>query len=172
MTTRVRTALKPALWIISFLFLSACATTLAPSYDQAIVNGLQSTSQKLMQFFASTTSGTTSGTARAAFDDRQVTYDNIIGSLDALVIQARARPIPKNSVTERVNAALEKRGVRVLDGDDAPSASAMQEISKTMVKMRDTDRKQGVTAFEVLAFRNQVEIYLDQAITYETYLER
>jgi hypothetical protein len=48
----------------------------------------------------------------------------------------------------------------------------MEEISKTMTKMRDTDKKQGVTEFEVRAFKGQVVIYLDQAITYETFLER
>jgi hypothetical protein len=38
--------------------------------------------------------------------------------------------------------------------------------------MRDVDKKQGVTAFEVAAFKGQVVIYLDQALTYENFLER
>ena len=38
--------------------------------------------------------------------------------------------------------------------------------------MRDTDRKQGLTAFEVGAFKGQATIYFDQAITYENFLQR
>lgn len=157
-----------ALAAAMLLLVSACVTTLAPSYDQAIVDGLGSTSQKLMEFFASTSSGTSA----SSFDGRASTYNKLIGTLDALAIQARARPIPKNKVTEKVNEVLARRGIDVLDGGDAPSAVAMDKISETMTKMRDVDKKQGVTAFEVKAFKGQVAIYLDQAITYESYLER
>lgn len=150
------------------LFFSACVTALAPSYDQVIVDGLQSTNQKLMQFFASTSSGTVQATA----GDRVGTYNQLIGTLDALAIQARARPIPTNDVKEKVNEVLAERGIEILDVNDAPSAVAMEQISKTMAKMRDVDKKQGLTEFEVRAFRGQVVIYLDQAITYETYLQR
>jgi hypothetical protein len=48
----------------------------------------------------------------------------------------------------------------------------MGKISETLVKMRDTDKNQGVTATEVQVFKNQVAIYLDQALTYESFLER
>ncbi|NIW84999.1 MAG: hypothetical protein GWN09_00060 [Gammaproteobacteria bacterium] len=150
------------------LLASACATTLAPNYDKALVDGLTATNMKLMEHFAATSAGTASDT----FDKRESTYNNLIGRLDALVIQARARPIPKNYVTEKVNAYLEKRGVQILDGGDTPSATALEKISGTMVKMRDTDKKQGVTPFEVAAFKGQVVIFMDQALTYETFLER
>jgi hypothetical protein len=168
MAKLTRTVTRAVFPVTALLFLSACVTTLAPSYDKAIVDGLVSTNQQLMEFFASVSSGT----SKDSFDEREGTYNNIIGSLDALVIQANARPIPKNKITEKVNEVLTKRGVQILEGDDAPSASAMEEISKTMTKMRDTDKKQGVTEFEVRAFKGQVVIYLDQAITYETFLER
>jgi hypothetical protein len=150
------------------LLFSACVTTLAPDYDQAIVDGLRSTNQKLMEFFASASPGTIQATA----GDRVGSYNQMIGTLDALAIQARARPVPQNDVTAKVNEVLEKRGIDILDSDSAPSAVAMERISETMAKMRDVDKKQGVTAFEVRAFRGQVVIYLDQAITYETYLQR
>lgn len=163
-----RTSAATGMAAVILLLFSACATTLAPSYDQAIVDGLGSTNRKLMEFFASASFGTNPAT----YGDREGTYNSMIGTLDALAIQARARPIPKNEITKRVNEALEKRGIDVLDGDDAPSAVAMDKISETMTKMRDVDKKQGVTAFEVKVFKGQVAIYLDQAITYESYLER
>jgi hypothetical protein len=163
-TTRTK-AIFPG---ILLLFLSACTTTLAPPYDQAIMDGLNDANANLMVFFASTTSGT----SPQSFDEREERYNTLIGSLDALVIQSRARPMPKNDITEAVNAFLEKRGAPSLVGGEAPSASAIAKISETMTKMRDTDKKQGVTAFEVSAFRGQVVIYLDQALTYETFLKR
>lgn len=150
------------------LLLGGCATTLAPRYDQAVVDGLNTTSTKLMTFFA----GISPGTAKAGFAKRARTYAELIGSMDALTIQAQSRPIPKNRITEKVDAYLRKRGIQALSGEDAPSATAMAAISRTLAKMRDTDKKQGLTAIEVLAFKGQVVTYLDQAITYENFLRR
>ena len=150
------------------VFLTACATTLAPNYDKAIVDGLVSVSQKTMELFASTSSGT----SKSDYGNREKTYNSIIGSIDALAIQAKARPIPKNKTTEKVNEHLRSRGVNVLVGEDAPSATALKKISETVVKMRDTDKKQGITAVEVQAFKGQAVIYFDQALTYESFLER
>ena len=168
MRNRMTTVTERVATISLLLLVSACVTQLAPDYDKALVDSLNSTNESLMEFFASASQGL----KPSAFDERKPTYDNLIGRLDALIIQARSRPIPENSVTEKVNEALEKRGVQILDGSDTPSASALQGISATMVKMRDTDQKQGVTAFEVAAFKGQVSIYMDQAMTYENYLER
>jgi hypothetical protein len=149
-------------------FLTACNTTLAPSYDKAIVDGLVSVNQKSMEIFASISSGTSNGD----YDKREKRYNFLIGSIDALTIQAKARPVPKNKVTEKVNEYLRSRGIEALEGEDAPSAIALEKISKTITKMRDTDKKQGLTAFEVKAFKGQTVIYLDQALTYESFLER
>lgn len=168
MKNRMRTIMERFSAIAVLLLASACVTQLAPDYDQALVDRLNSTNEALMEFFASTSQGVNP----SAFGERKPSYDSLIGKLDALIIQARSRPIPENSVTEKVNAALEKRGVQILDDGDTPSASALQRISETMVKMRNTDQKQGVTAFEVTAFKGQVSIYMDQAMTYENYLQR
>jgi hypothetical protein len=153
---------------VALLFSTACTTKLAPNYDKAIVDGLTSTNVKLMELFAETSSGTTPGT----FDQREKSYNSLIGNLDALTIQAKSRPIPKNRVTEKVNEYLQRREVTVLEGGEAPSAAALGHISETIVKMRDTDKEQGVTFIEVAAFKGQVVIYLDQAMTYEGFLER
>lgn len=150
------------------VFLTACTATLAPNYDKAIVDGLVSANQKSMEIFASTSSGTSNGD----YDKREKQYNSLIGSIDALAIQAKARPVPKNNVTEKVNKYLHSRGIEALEGEDAPSATALEKISETITKMRDTDKKQGLTAFEVKAFKGQTVIYLDQALTYESFLER
>lgn len=153
---------------IMAVFLASCTTMLAPSYDKAIVDGLVSVNQKMMEHFASTSSGTN----KSDYATREKTYNSIIGSLDALSIQAKARPVPNESISLEVNEYLRSRGVDVLEGEVAPSATALERISETITKMRDTDKKQGLTAFEVKAFKGQAVIYLDQAMTYESFLER
>lgn len=152
------------------LSLFGCATQLAPPYDKALVDGLYTVNTETMILLATASGGTKPDT----FSTREEKYNALIGQLDALAILAAARPVPKNKVTEAINQLLEKRGSETVVEDDAtpPSAHAIKKISETLSKMRDTDRKQGVTATEVQAFRGQAVIYFDQAITYENFLQR
>lgn len=165
------TAVYARAWLLTLcLFLSACATQLAPEYDEALLEGLNDASAEVMTLFASASGGTTANT----FPAREDRYNNLIGRLDAMVIAAGARPVPQNRVTDTINRLLEARGHQPLENDDAtpPSAHAIQRVSETLAKMRDTDKRQGVTALEVQAFRGQAVIYFDQAITYENFLQR
>lgn len=150
--------------------LAACQVQLAPAYDKALAEGLSQTSADSMTLLASAAGGTSAGTYASRRDE----YSQLIGRLEALALAAGARPMPKNKVGDAINRLLEKRGSPALEDDDAtpPSAHAIRKVAETFAKMRDTDRKQGVTAFEVEAFKGQVRIYLDQAITYENFLER
>jgi hypothetical protein len=150
--------------------LYGCATQLAPSYDKAVVDGLNGVNTEAMTLLASASNGTKAET----FPARETQYATLIGKLDALAVLAGARPIPKNKVSEPVNQLLDRRGSGSITEDDAtpPSAHAVKRISETFAKMRDTDRKQGVTVTEVQAFKGQVVIYFDQAITYENFLQR
>jgi hypothetical protein len=151
-----------------FLTFSGCAATLAPQYDKAVVEGLTETNTDAMEFFASVCKGT----KKESFDLREAKYARLIGHFDALEIQAKARPVPNNRVIDKINDVLSKRGVPVPDDSEAPSATAIGKISFTFRKMRDTDQKQGLTLMEVEAFKRQVSIYMDQALTYESFLER
>lgn len=157
------------LFVLSWgLCLVACSVQLAPLYNKAIADSLVSVNQQAMTLFASASSGTT----RDTYAQRDAAYNSLIGNLDALALQAKSRPVPDASVNEKVNAFLSKRGVSLPASGDAPSAMALEQISITVAKMRDTDKKQGLTAFEVAAFKGQVVIYLDQALTYENFLTR
>lgn len=156
----------PALSIV-FAF-SACATQLAPPYDKALVDGMASTNKEVMYLFAAASSGT----SKDSFQTRADSYNKAIGSADALEIQAKARPLPKTKVTEIANKYLAQRGLPALTDDQIPSATALHKVSETIAKMRDTDKKQGLTGMEVTAFKGQAAIYLDQAITYESFLQR
>lgn len=160
-------------WYLSVMMflvfmLAGCVTTLAPNYDKALVDGLTTTNTEVMEFLAFVDDGTQKNT----FDQRKQKYANLVGRFNALEIQAKARPVPQNKITEKINDFLNKRGVQPIDDSETPSATAMKKISETLVKMRDTDQKQGVTSTEVQGFKNQISIYLDQALTYESFLER
>jgi hypothetical protein len=164
-----RTLICCPLILIALVFmLTGCATTLAPQYDKALVDGLTKTNVEVMEFLASVSDGT----QRDTFDQRKEKYAHLVGLFDALEIQAKARPAPSNKIIDKINDILSKRGVPMPEDSETPSATAMEKISGTLVKMRDTDQKQGVTSIEVQAFKNQISIYLDQALTYESFLER
>ncbi|PID27338.1 MAG: hypothetical protein CR982_06200 [Candidatus Cloacimonadota bacterium] len=150
------------------IFLTGCATTMAPNYNRVIVEGLISINKKTMELFASTSLGTNSAT----YYGRSKTYNTIIGNIDALIIQLKARPKPRNKIIGKVNKYLQSRGVNLLEDEVTPSATALEKVSETITKMRDTDKKQGLTSFEVKLFKGQTIIYLDQALTYEAFLER
>jgi hypothetical protein len=152
------------------LSLLACVAQLAPAYDKTIVDELNAANVEAMTLFASTSGGT----AKETFPSRADKYNALVGKLDALAIAAGARPVPKNHVTETINTLLIARGGQGLSEDlsTPPSAHAIQRVSDTVAKMRDTDKAQGLMALEVQAFRGQAVIYLDQAITYENFLQR
>lgn len=158
----------PLLLITLIFMLTGCAAKLAPNYDRALVEGLTTSNIAVMEFLAFVSGGTQKDT----FDQRKYKYANLIGRFDALAIQARTRPVPKHTITDKMNDYLSNRGVPMLDDSDTPSASAMAKISETLVKMKNTDQKQGITTIEVQTFKNQVIIYLDQALTYESFLDR
>ena len=155
---------------LSLLF-TGCTTKLAPPYDQVVANELTNLSPDLMTLMASISNGV----GKDSFATREATYNSLIGRLDALAIQAGARPMPKNKVTDEINRLLKKRNDTAgLEDDDTtpPSTHAIKKISETLSKARDTDRKQGLTAYEAIAFKGQIVIYLDQAVTYENFLQR
>lgn len=155
------------IYFTAFL-LTACSTTLAPSYDHAIVDGLKSVNQDLMEHLASTAMGT----EQDSFEERDERYIRLIGTLDALAIQSKARPIPSVDISNKIDGYLKARGITTQDKNDLPSTVALREISKAMVTMRKVDKEQGLTATEVQGFKGVVSIYLNQALTYENYLER
>jgi hypothetical protein len=145
----------------------SCKAQLAPAFDKSIVDGLTAANVEAMELFASVSAGSD----KADFPDREDKYNAVIGAFDALAIQAGARPIPDSKVRDAVNSVLEKKGIAVLNGD-APSVEPLKLVSKTVTKMRDTDKKQGVTATEAAAFKGVAAISIDQALTYEKFLER
>jgi hypothetical protein len=163
-------------WLVLFLgaclFDAGCAVSLAPKFDQNIVDNLSVTSTEIFQLLAEVSAGT----AKTDYDKRDAKYNHVIGKLEALALQINARPVPKNKIVSKIigkaNDRLKQRGVSTLisSGDTAPSATAIKNVLANIRKMKDTDKLQGVTAFEVQAFKGNIELFLDQALTYERFL--
>lgn len=143
-----------------------CRTLLAPEYDKAIVETISTVSEKTMSLFAKVSEGT----SNLNFSEREEEYNNLIGAYDALKIKAKARPIPKNTATKKINELLGTRG-NALSGD-YPSAFAFEKIANTLRKMKEKDRSSVIKPTAIAAFKGQVEIFLDQALTYESFLKR
>jgi hypothetical protein len=154
------------------VLLAACATQLAPAYDESIFSGLTASNKDVQTLFASVVDGVSAKT----FDDRAPTYAHIIGELDALEVQAKSRPIPSAVTLERANAVLSVNGMQRLVNDpkftDFPSARSIQNTADTLKRMRLVDQREGLHGAEINAFENQASIYLTQAITYEAFLKR
>lgn len=154
----------------ALLSITGCATQLAPPYDKNVADGLTAANTEAMTLMAAASQGTDKKT----FSSREDKYNALIGRIDALALSAGARPMPNNKVTDAINKLLEGRGVEPIKDDDVtpPSAHSIKRIAETLTKMRDTDKTQGVTAYEAQLFKGQLVIYFDQAITYENFLQR
>lgn len=153
--------------LISVILLTSCEATLAPAYDQAIVDKVTVSSDLAMQFFAAVDEGTESDT----FTAREPIYNQLIGAFESLKLHAKARPVPDDAAMEKINAVLDSKGSNPVAGD-YPSAFAFEQIADTFTKMKHTDREKGLNPIIIMAFKGQIEIYLDQAITYESFLKR
>lgn len=156
--------------IFIFIFMTAsCTVKLSPDYDKDLSTSLSSINTEMMVFFASIDEGTHS----TNFGDRKQTYSKIKGKLEALVIDLKSRPTPSINNMEAINAILKANNIPILPNDmnSPPSVESILSVSKTIKQMESTDKSQGLTSFEIQAFKNQINIYISQAITYENFLK-
>ena len=172
---RLRGAAAAAL--ASLILLSGCATQLAPSYSQGIVDGLNAANVQTMTMFATVSAGVTADTFAA---QRQTQYNAIIGQFSALESQVAARPMPQPPLgASRVAPA---DWLKVLEA--APTKGSLDTIVSVLTKMRDEDQKNGFHAVItgcgsaaldpslVCGFQNAYTQNFDSALTYEMALQR
>lgn len=152
--------------LIALVFAAGCQTSLTPAYDQALFDGITTVNTDLLTFFA----GINDGTSSSDYDERAGTYAGLVGRVEALTLQSKSRPMPTSKTIDRINDKLNKDGKDIVLGSEAPSVGALQGISKALNVMSVQDKANGLTATEVTAFKNNVSIYLDQALTYESFL--
>ena len=155
--------------LLCALVLAACGIRLAPSYDTSLVNGLARANEETMTLFATVASGGT----KATFPRREKTYDELIGKFDALRLEASARPNPGpppgTALLLGSNTAAQQR---VTDATTAPTSDVLASIIRIITTMRESDRKQGLPAITVQAFKQEFTISMQQALTYEKALDR
>lgn len=157
--------LSSYLFILITLF--GCQATLAPAYDQAIVDGVTENTELALRFFASVEGGTVT----EEYKLRENTYNVLIGSFESLKIQSRARPMPDNEAVNRINEMLRDTGREAIH-ENYPSAFAFGRIAETFRKMKEFDSEGPMNVEVIESLKGQVEIYLEQAITYESFLKR
>lgn len=159
--------IKSTLLVLSFLLLVNCKTYLAPSYSQEIITKSTLAATSTFQYFASISGGT----HQESFNSRENTYNTLIGQFETLKLLTKARPIPTNKTTQRINKLLEEKNAPT-SSSDYPSAFAFNRIVENLVKMKEKDRTSGLNQTVIQAFKGEIEIFLDQAITYESFLKR
>jgi hypothetical protein len=121
-----------------------------------------------MVLFASVSSSTPDGYA-----GRASAYNALIGKFDALRLQSQARPTPRPFVFQVFGIGADPRTApKDLALLDAPTPKILQTVVDTLTRMRDTDRRHGLTAAVAQGFKNSYEISMDQVLTYEKALER
>lgn len=160
---------KAGTWVVLVaMTLTGCAVQLAPRYDAVLFESLIRVNPRIMELFASVAQGTSETT----FEEREASYNSLIGIVDALALQSRARPVPESDLSDKIDEILRKRGMDPGDDGVPPSAHALDEVSKNLAKMKEVDQASGLRPIAVAAFKNAVVISMDQAITYESFLNR
>ncbi|MET1253993.1 hypothetical protein [Aliikangiella maris] len=163
-----RTARFPLLFFYVLFLISGCAIQLAPNYDKSLYDGITQSNNDILTLVAQVADGTSS----SDFKQRESTYNSLIGRIDALALQSNARPVPDSKVIDKVNNYLTSRGIATVTSSEIPSATALKEISKNLTKMKQTDQTRGLGKSVVAIFKNAFIISMDQALTYEAFLER
>lgn len=160
--------IRQATVLLVLLFIaSGCTTKLAPEYDKALVDGITNSSPKLLELFASVSTG-----ASSDYTKREKTYNELIGAFQSLQIQSQSRPVPDNAAVRKITDALAAKYPNLKVNGETPSATALGEIANQLLHMKENDKSNKLPATKVDLYKNASVTALDQAITYESFLER
>ncbi|MGB1209868.1 MAG: hypothetical protein ACPG41_00495 [Lacinutrix venerupis] len=159
--------LKNTLLLFCVLLLANCKTYLAPSYNQTIIDKSTEATTETFLFLAEIAGGTN----EESFSRRENTYNSLISKFETLNLLAKARPIPSNKTTEHINNLLTERNSPT-SSSDYPSAFAFNRIVENLVKMKEKDQSSGLSPIVIETFKGEIKIFLDQAVTYESFLKR
>ena len=76
--------------LVVLALLSACTMSLVPQYQQSLVDGIEAANTKALTLFASVADGS----PKSEYAKYEATYDQLIGSFNALAVSAASRPVP------------------------------------------------------------------------------
>ncbi|AWF82068.1 hypothetical protein BTJ40_15215 [Microbulbifer sp. A4B17] len=141
---------------------------IAPRYDAALYSGLTTVNVEIMEFFSSVSSGTD----KNSYSTRDKKYHALIGKVDALAMQSKTRPVPESKMLSKINEYLESSGKDISFEQEPPSVASLEKISESLNMMRTEDEDKGLNTTAVSLFKNEIVISMDQALTYESFLNR
>jgi hypothetical protein len=161
--------IKVSLIIACFAFLSACTVTLAPNYDDELYRGITNLNLKVLTLFAAVPANGDS------CDDQLDSYNEAIGLSGALAMQSRARPMPDNKIISKLAELLKSskhKGAFDLT-DEPPSVASLTLIEEQLTKMKREHCDTGsIGNISKQLYKNTIETSMDQAISYEAFLNR
>jgi hypothetical protein len=153
--------------VLLLAFLGACAVSLAPTYDPALVARLNAANEKTLTLF----SAVSDGSPASAFPGFANRYDELIGAFDAARMQAAAREVP----------ALSQRALAVVGGTEAcpvpddcvnPTPAILGTVAANLARMRATHAARGLQPDVVDLFKNAHETSMMQALEVENAFSR
>jgi hypothetical protein len=152
------------------LVLAACTIQLVPSYDQALVEGLDQANTQALTLFASVESGSPA----SEFGDYEDRYATLIGTFDALRQRAANRQIPP--LAARLSKVRIVRDFCNSESDPAGcvnvSPASLDRVLQVLRRMRDRHRSNGLAEDTVGLFRTDYNTAIAQALTVENALKR
>lgn len=158
------------LLLLAFV-LAGCQASLAPSYDPALIAGVNAANQEALVLFSEVSTG--APTARYA--TLAPKYDALIGKFDALRLQAEARDVPP--LGRRIAKALTAKNEQLAEicGEDAincvnASPRSLEAIVNNFARMKTSTRTKDLTAETVTLHKNAYEISIQQVLVVETAL--
>ena len=167
--------MMPAIWkkaVLLWVFmLAACTVQLAPSYDQALVEGLDEANAAALTLFASVETGS----PQSEYGEYEERYAQLIGTFDALRQRAMNRQIPP--LTERLSRLSIVRDYCNSESDPTgclnASPASLESALTLLRRMRDTHNSpSGLAPDIVQAFRDSYNVAIAQALTVENALKR
>lgn len=155
------------LWV---LMLAACTISLVPTYDQALVDGLNKANTETLTLFAELE--TASGPE--TFPTYQEHYASVIGQFEALEQRAAARQIPP--LAERL---LKLKAVEKLCGPGIDATECVNVTPKRLKNivvglrvLRDLHRANGLKSDSVELARGNYDPAIQLALSVENALKR
>lgn len=167
--------MMPAIWkkaaLLWVFVLAACTVQLVPSYDQALVEGLDKANTTALTLFAAVESGSPTSEF-GKYEDR---YAELIGTFDALRQRALNRQIPP--LAKRLSKLSIVRDFCNSESDPTgclnASPASLDEVLKLLRRMRDTHKSpSGLAPDIVQVFRDSYNVAIAQALTVENALKR
>ena len=156
--------------LLCVIVLAACTIQLVPSYDQALVEGLDGADTEALTLFAAVENGSSA----EKFVDFEQRYSEVIGTIDALRQRAANRQIPP--LAARLSKTRIVRDFCNSESDPAAcvnvSPASLDRVLTVLRRMRDTHRTSGLRSDAVGLFRGDYNTAIAQALTVENALKR